>query len=421
MPDKKLQAFFYVLLFVLVFGTLGVFIYFMAHGGSWQWTLYSRIYQFMMLAYTWYIFILLARNDFRIVRYPKYKGEKITVLVPCYNEDPALFRQAIDSVVRATGNKEIIVIDDGSTNDIHAELARIKHAYPDITIHGYERNRGKRHALHLAVTKLIRETDFVVTIDSDTILDKDALVRVVEPLKRKHIGAATGDVQLRNEQQNWLTRMIGTYYWIGLNIYKKAQSSISNVVCCSGCLAAYKAPLLREIIDEFLNQEFFGDACTHSEDRHLTNLILKRGYEVVYAPKAISYTETPATIRGFLKQQQRWKRGFIRESIYTLSYAWRDRKLLFFQILFWDLTAPFFTFGLYLALLVIVFTNPVFFLISILPTWIIFMLIRYIFVVMYARDKVKGLFVYMIFYEVFLYPMNIYALFTVKNKSWITR
>ena len=42
---------------------------------------------------------------------------------------------------------------------------------------------------------------------------------------------------------------------------------IRSVVCCSGCLAAYRAALLREVIDEFAGQRFLGESCTHSEDR----------------------------------------------------------------------------------------------------------------------------------------------------------
>jgi cellulose synthase/poly-beta-1,6-N-acetylglucosamine synthase-like glycosyltransferase len=151
-------------------------------------------------------------------------------------------------------------------------------------------------------------------------------------------------------------------------------------VCCSGCLTAYKASLLREVIDEFAAQRFLGEACTHSEDRHLTNLVLRRGYDVVYASEAVSWTETPATVVGFLRQQRRWKRGYVRESIYTLSYAWRNKRLLFLQILFWDLTAPFLAFGLGIALSVTAVHNPSLLFTAILPSWIVLMLVRYIFV-----------------------------------------
>jgi hyaluronan synthase len=215
--------------------------------------------------------------------------------------------------------------------------------------------------------------------------------------------------------------MVGTYYWVGLNVYKQAQSVIRSVVCCSGCLAAYRASLLREVIDEFAGQRFLGEPCTHSEDRHLTNLVLKRNYEVVYVGEAISWTETPATVRGFLRQQRRWKRGYIRESIYTLSYAWRNKLLLWLQILCWDLTAPFLSFGLRVALVVTAIREPRVVLTVVLPSWIFLMLIRYVFVPLRARDKVVGLFLYMLFYETCLYWLNVWALFTVKNKSWVTR
>ena len=419
------MKFYYGLLFVLLLGSFYVFINFTLTGEERNWQIYANLYFRLMLVYTWYVYILLFLDDLKVVSYPSYHHELISVIVPCYNEQPELLKKSLESVLSATGNVKVLVIDDGSKEEIRKEVIRIvselKGQEERISLKIFEENKGKRHALHHAITNLISDSEFVVTIDSDTILDKNALVRIVEPLKNSAIGASTGDVRLLNEKQNWLTKMIATYYWIGLNIYKKAQSSRGMVVCCSGCLAAYKTTIIKEIIEEFVNQEFFGERCAHSEDRHLTNLILKRNYQVVYVPEAISYTETPATIRGFLKQQQRWKRGYIRESLYTLTYAWKIRPLLFLQVLLWDLTAPFLTFGLRLAVLVIIFSKPGFFFFFILPSWITFMLVRYIFVLFYAKEKIWGIFTYALFYEVFLYWMNIYALFTVKNKSWITR
>jgi hyaluronan synthase/N-acetylglucosaminyltransferase len=268
---------------------------------------------------------------------------------------------------------------------------------------------------------MVGDADFVVTIDSDTVLDRHAITRLIQPFADPRVGAVTGNVELLNEKKNWLTRMVGAYYWIGLHIYKEAQSSVGMVVCCSGCLSAYRAAPLKGIIDEFASQTFFGEPCTHSEDRHLTNLMLKNRWLVKFASDAVSYTETPATIRGFLKQQQRWKRGYVRESIYTLTYAWRVRPLLFFEILLWELTIPFFSFGLMLALMITLATNPMFFVHSVLPAWLTFMVVRYLPMFFYGKRKVPGLLIYMFFYDIFLYWQSIYALFTVRNKSWITR
>jgi hyaluronan synthase len=149
--------------------------------------------------------------------------------------------------------------------------------------------------------------------------------------------------------------------------------------------------------------------------------VLKRGFDVVYVSEAVSWTETPSTVNGFLKQQRRWKRGYVRESLFTLLYAWRVKKLLWLQILVWDLSAPFLAFGLRIGLIVVVLTNPTLFFTAILPSWVALLLIRYIFVPLRAPDKLLGLFLYMFFYEGCLYWLNLWALFTVRNKSWVTR
>jgi hyaluronan synthase len=170
------------------------------------------------------------------------------VIIPCFNESPELVEESIRTLLAAEGEKQVIVVDDGSTNGVQPYLVDLADE-AGVTVMFFGQNRGKREALCLAVLRLLdADVEFVVTIDSDTLLEPDALVRVVEPLKLENVGASTGNVLLLNERQNLLTRMIGTYYWIGLNIYKQAQSVIRSVVCCSGCLAAYRADLLREVI-----------------------------------------------------------------------------------------------------------------------------------------------------------------------------
>lgn len=407
-------------LFVLLLVSLGLFF-----TESWApavWEVYNRIYFALLLIYTWFIFILLFIGDTRQKTYHIEPNQyKIAVIIPCYNEEPQLLYRSLMSVIRTRGRKEIHVIDDGSANEQVKQLLRKFATEGKIRVHFFPQNRGKRHALHHAITQMISDVDLVVTIDSDTVLDRSALIRIAAPFNDPKIGATSGDVRLLNEKKNYLTRMVASYYWIGLHIYKKAQSALGMVVCCSGCLSAYRASVLRDVVEDFVNQTFFGEQCTHSEDRHLTNLVLKRGWHVKFIPEAISYTETPSTIRGFLKQQQRWKRGYIRECIYTLTYAWRKRPILFLEVLFWELTIPFFSFGLMIALVVTVFTNPSFFLSTLLPAWLVFMCVRYIHIFLYARKRVPGLIIYMFFYDLFLYWQSIYALFTVRNKGWITR
>lgn len=387
------------------------------------WHHYSIIFMGLLALNTWYVYVLLFMADLapEQAAAPEDSDKLMSIIVPCYNEDLDLFAKAIHSVLRAKGRKEIIIIDDGSPGNCK-NLTQVIELHPDVKVHLFSNNQGKREALTYAVRNLVSPDSYCcITIDSDTIVAPDAFLYLQQALEDPRVAAATGDVLLTNETSNLLTRMIGSYYWIGLNIYKQAQSAIGTVVCCSGCLAAYKTDVLREIIDEFHEQEFLGERCTHSEDRHLTNLTLRRGYKVTFVPNAKSYTETPDTLHGFIKQQLRWKRGYVRESVYTLSYAWKNQKRLFFQLLSWDLTATFLSVGLHLQLLLLLILDPHFVLTMILPLWAIAIVLRYLYVFIKAPRKVPGVFLYGLLFEGLLYWINVYALFTVKNKSWVTR
>ena len=248
---------------------------------------------------------LLCVGDFRPRTYKQYTGEKIAVIVPCYNEEPKLLREALFSIAMAKGNKDIFVVDDGSTNSgVHDVLLEFANKY-GVQAYRADKNRGKRAMLHGAVSEFLEDHSFVVMVDSDTVLDENALIRIVAPLRSPHIGAVSGDVRLLNEKENMLTGMIAAYYWVSIHVQRKAQSTLGMVACCSGALSAYKATAIRPIIDDYINEEFLGERCKHSEDRHLTNLILKQGYDVVLVPEAIAYTYSPSTYRAFLRQQLR--------------------------------------------------------------------------------------------------------------------
>lgn len=418
--SQRWQRFWYSQLFVLLISSAILFASTLLAGHAHLWRLFAFAYVAVLIIDTWLMYLLLLRTELAPPHYPPYAGEEIAVLIACYNEDPDLLERALASVAGADGNKRVFVVDDGSTNGIHARLQELCDRY-GMSVSFRPQNAGKRQALRYAAAGLPETADFVVTIDSDTVLDPAALIRVVEPLKAGRIAASTGDVRLLNEWRNAITRMVGAYYWIGLNLYKRALSGVGSVSCCSGCLAAYRKEVFVAIIDDFASQRFLGTICTHSEDRHLTNLVLRLGHDVVYVPEAISFTLTPHTLAGFVRQQLRWKRGFVRESLFTASYGWRNKRLLFCQIVFWDLTAPYVTLALRLAMVGLLVTDPMYFVSSIVPAVAAFLVVRYSLLFVRAPRKIAGIFIYAVLYEAVLYWVNLWALFTVKNGSWLTR
>lgn len=418
--QTKLHKIFYGGLFVIVI--ISVFFAISSFLDSFQqaWLWYAKIYFVLVLLDMWYVFISLFWLDKRAEKWPSYKGELISVILPFYNERAKNLERAVHSIMKAEGNKELILIDDGSHKYLMRLIEKLKKQYgSQIKFCQFNKNRGKRQALYHAVKNKIKG-EFVVTVDSDTILDPQALINLVGPLKKPDIGGVTGEVRLINEEQNMLTRIIASYYWVALKIGRKAEGAFGNVSCCSGALAGYRRELLHEVIDEFIEQKFLGDSCTYGEDRHLTNLVLKKGYRVIFLDEALAFTETPSTWRQFLKQQIRWKRSFVRESTYALSFAWPKRKLLFINMLR-DVIFIYATTALKIVSLVILLTEPFYFVAVVLPIWILFMVIKNIFMLFYARHNLTGLLFYTIFNEFIFSWQYIYALFTVRKKGWVTR
>jgi cellulose synthase/poly-beta-1,6-N-acetylglucosamine synthase-like glycosyltransferase len=421
--EPRSQKFFFYALFVLLFAPIVLLAYVLLSQNFDSWHLFIEIYTALGISYMWMIFLMLYLEE-RNARsntsgQTEYRGDLISVLVPCYNEHRGLLNRAIKSVYFADGNKEIIIVDDGSTNDLDEILLKLSRK-EGIKVRRFPSNKGKRHALHEAVKNISPESKFVVTIDSDTLVGKDTLVRLVAPLYDQNIGAVSGNVELLNEKDNWLTRAIAAYYWSALSIQRRSQSSIGIVSCCSGCCAAYRSDIVRDVIDDFVSHTFFGIRTKYSEDRHLTNLVLKQGLKVVFATNAVVYTYSPSTLRAFMKQQIRWRRGFIQESTYALTFTWKTQPLLFVQLLFWDLTLPFVSFAAVVMSLILVVLQPsTIFLI--IPAMLIYMVIRNLPMVIHAKDKIIGMILFSFLFETILYWQSAYALFTVKNNRWATR
>ena len=413
---RKLTIIYFIFLGVTFLTILPVILYFF--GVIYIWTWYAYFYAFTIFLYLWYRFINLAYSDFKIEEYDVNLYTPFTVVIPCYNESAELLTRCVESVVNAQGEKQIIIIDDGSKNNIYETIKLLEAKYDNISSHRFKKNMGKRHALHYAFKKI--KTEFVITIDSDTLIEKYAFAYLLAPFCDKKVGATTGNIYLLNEKRNLLTRVIAAMYLSGLNNYKKSQSVLGNVICCSGCLAAYRMNVIEKIADDFLYQKFLGYEATHSEDRHLTNLTLEMRYKVKYVDRAICYTESPHTLKSFLKQQQRWKRGFVRESIYLLSHSYRTSKTLFFESIIGNALPYFMSFGIQIFIISTIFIMP-HSLLYLIPSWVIFMTIREL--PMFLEDPKRSVwfYLYIPLYEVLLFWQNMWAIVTVNNKGWLTR
>lgn len=383
------------------------------------WEYYVRVYIFITLGYIWYRFILLFVEDLRRhkLSYPLYNDQRFTVIMPFFNENKDMLKKSIQSIINAKGNKTIILVDDGSASLECYDL--IKNEFlTKIKLIRSDKNAGKRKSQALALR--YAKGDYIITIDSDTIVEKDALIKLIAPLIHdKTVGAATGNVKVYNENNNFLTKMISARYWAAFNIERKSLSSFGVVTCCSGVLSAYRSSFLKQIIKQYISQTFLGSECTYGDDRHLTNLVLENKYKINYVEDAICYTVVPANYKQFFIQQLRWKKSFIRESIISLKYAFTHSIILPVEILL-NLLIPCLSILIRISIILSIIFYPL--IIPVILMSIIFIAIIRNFI-LFFENKTLALYTipYAFVHELALFWLYFIAIFTLHKNHWGTR
>lgn len=349
----------------------------------------------------------------------------MTVVIPAYNEG-AMVAKAIDSVASAhyaPEKLEIIVVDDGSTDDtwMHIQHAVARHGSRVQAIR-LERNSGKREALAAGFR---RGTGAIfVTVDSDSVVDPNALLALAGPFANKRTGIVAGRVLVFNRREGLIPRMLHVRFTLSFDFLRACQSTFRTVYCSPGALSAYRASAVRKVLDSWLGQCFLGAPATIGEDRALTNDIMRLGYDSVYQRAAMVLTIVPTTYSKLCRMFLRWDRSFVREEIRFARIVWKRpphfRFVALLDCLINDLRFPaaFLTFGLMGAALAM---DPL-----VLPRMLAAIgMAAFIYSLYYLHsersfDIVYGvLFSYFSFFALFwIFP---WAVVTVRTRGWLTR
>jgi hyaluronan synthase len=248
----------------------------------------------------------------------------LTVIIPAYNEGE-MVGKAIESVATAHYPKdrlEILVVDDGSTDDTWDYIHEAANRYSEVvTAVRQPRNLGKRAALALGFERA--RGSVVVTIDSDSALESNALLAIAGPFRDPKVGAVAGKVVVYNRRQGIIPRMLHVRFIVSFDLLRAAESSYGNVFCCPGALTAYRTSIVRQVLKTWVEQKFLGAECTIGEDRAMTNLVLDAGYDTVYQRSAVVHTIVPTTYSKLCKMLLRWDRSYIREELRFLRIVWK--------------------------------------------------------------------------------------------------
>lgn len=247
----------------------------------------------------------------------------VSVVVPMYNEGRGICR-TIASLLEQDypPNKlDIVVVDDCSTDDSYAYAAEASRGEPRVKLLRNPYNMGKRRGIAHAV----RETpaELIVSVDSDVLVERDAIGKLVARFVRPQIAAVGGRVDVWNAHDSWLTRMQAIKYYFGYEYMKNLERAFSSVMCLSGCLTAYRRSVLLELEPVLESRSCFGVPIKYGEDRYLTRQIIKAGYQTALCLDAVCWTVAPNTLQKYFAQQLRWRRSNLIDFGCGLSHAFR--------------------------------------------------------------------------------------------------
>jgi biofilm PGA synthesis N-glycosyltransferase PgaC len=219
----------------------------------------------------------------------------LTVLIPAHNE-ARVIGHTLQSLWSQTWRPDKIqVVDDGSSDetgriaaDLGAEVVRP------------EANTGfKAGALNFGLRFV--ETEWLVTLDADTILAPDALQEIVSAAQEQNVGAACGLVLPQRIRTLW-ERARFVEYLLAFGVFKPVQDWYRCPMVASGCFALYRTEIIKDL-GGFPTE-------TVGEDLDLTWRLYEAGESIKYVSRAICYPVEPPDLRFMRKQLTRWSHGF---------------------------------------------------------------------------------------------------------------
>ena len=228
-------------------------------------------------------------------RQPKFKVTNpdipVTIIIACRNEENAI-GETLHYIKDQdySGQIRIIVADNGSSD--HTQLATKQAAakmglYVSIV---YAKTPGKFNALNEALKYV--ETEYVMTLDADTLLHRSAVRYIVSRILSapEETCAVAGSVLVKNSRENLMARLQEWDYFLGIASIKRMQGLYQGTLVAQGAFSLYKTQMIREAGG-------WPDAI--GEDIVLTWNLLKNNGKVFFEPLAVAFTEVPVKFSHF--------------------------------------------------------------------------------------------------------------------------
>jgi glycosyltransferase involved in cell wall biosynthesis len=214
---------------------------------------------------------------------------KVSILMPAFNESENIdrnLREVVETFTAFADEFELILIDDGSSDDTYLYAARALREFPDVVrVVRYDRNEGKGNAL-VAGAAYVRG-EYVVFLDADMDLHPSQLPVFFEIMERTNADAVVGSKWHPQSQVAYPT--IRRFYSLGYFAMTRVLFGLPLRDTQTG-LKLFRSSLIRDVIPRVLSKRF-------AYDVELLAVAHRRGYRIVDAPVRLEFQRTLGRLR----------------------------------------------------------------------------------------------------------------------------
>jgi biofilm PGA synthesis N-glycosyltransferase PgaC len=282
----------------------------------------------------------------------KNYASDLTIIIPAHNEKESIADTIRSLKVQTLPAKEIIVIDDCSTDG----TGDIAFSLGVTTIRPSKNTGSKAGAQNFALPNV--HTEFTMAIDADTILAPDAIEKLSQAFHDTQVVAACGFVIPRYVKTIWEK---GRYieYLLAFTWYKSIQDYYKKPLISSGCFSMYRTDILKKMEG--------WSTRTLAEDMDLTWSFYNSGHSVRFCPEAVCYPIEPKNFKFMSKQLRRWSHGYVQ----NIKLHWADIIEIpylrtFVAVSLWDAVIASFAYLILLPFLAILQSNLIILLVYII-------------------------------------------------------
>jgi biofilm PGA synthesis N-glycosyltransferase PgaC len=279
----------------------------------------------LFMAYLWivggiyYFFHWERRGRLRVSEPPElddYPG--VSIIVPAHNESFALMETIESLIAQRYPVFEVIVVNDGSTDDTAAIMDRYADRGDIRAIH-LATNQGKAAAMRVGT--LAARHEILVCIDGDAVLEAHAVHWLARHfVDGPRVGAVTGNPRVRTRSTLLGKIQVGEFSSI-IGLIKRAQRIYGRVFTVSGVVAAFRRSALERV--------GFWDLDKLTDDIDISWRLQMDHWSIRFESNALCWILMPETLKGLWRQRLRWAQGGVEVTLehFTDLMRWRRRHM----------------------------------------------------------------------------------------------